>query len=101
VFVDFFGLPASTNAGLARIALRADAPIVPVFIVREGWRARHRVHVLPIMQVERTDDMQADVAHNTQRMSDVFEDMVRRYPEQWLWMHKRWKTRPQGEPRIY
>jgi KDO2-lipid IV(A) lauroyltransferase len=101
VFVDFFGLPASTNAGLARIALRADAPIVPVFIVREGWRARHRVHVLPIMQVERTDDMQADVVHNTQRMSDVFEDMVRRYPEQWLWMHKRWKTRPQGEPRIY
>jgi KDO2-lipid IV(A) lauroyltransferase len=101
VFVDFFGLAASTNAGLARIALRADAPIVPVFIVRDGWRARHRVHVLPIMQVERTDDMQADVVHNTQRMSDVFEDMVRRYPEQWLWMHKRWKTRPPGEPRIY
>jgi KDO2-lipid IV(A) lauroyltransferase len=101
VFVKFFGLAASTNAGLARIALRADAPIVPVFIVREGWRARHRVHVLPIMQVERTDDMQADVLHNTQRMSDVFEDMVRRYPEQWLWMHKRWKTRPPGEPRIY
>ena len=53
------------------------------------------------MQVERTGDDQADVVRNTQRFSDVFEDMVRRYPEQWLWMHKRWKTRPAGAPRLY
>ena len=101
VFVDFFGEAASTNAGIARIALRTDAPIVPIFIVRDGRRARHAVHVLPIMQVERTGDDQADVVRNTQRFSDVFEDMVRRYPEQWLWMHKRWKTRPAGAPRLY
>ena len=101
VFVDFFGVPASTNAGLARIALRTDAPIVPAFIVREGRSARHRVHVLPIMQVERTGDPRADVVRNTQRFSAVFEDMVRRHPEQWLWMHKRWKTRPPGAPRLY
>ena len=101
VFVDFFGVPASTNAGLARIALRTDAPIVPVFIVREGGSGRHRVHVLPIMQVERTGDPRADVVRNTQRFSAVFEDMVRRHPEQWLWMHKRWKTRPPGAPRLY
>ena len=101
VFVDFFRIPASTNAGLARIALKADAPVVPVFIVREGRTARHRVHVLPIMQVERTDDPRSDVVHNTQRFSAVFEEMVRRYPEQWLWVHKRWKTRPLGAPRLY
>ena len=101
VFVDFFSVPASTNAGLARIALRTDAPIVPVFIVREGRSARHRVHVLPIMQVERTGDPRADVVRNTQRFSSVFEDMVRRYPEQWLWVHKRWKTRPPGEAKLY
>jgi len=101
VFVDFFGVPASTNAGLARIALRTDAPIVPAFIVREGRSARHRVHVLPIMQVERTGDPRADVVRNTQRFSAVFEDMVRRHPEQWLWMHKRWKTQPAGAPRLY
>jgi len=101
IFVDFFGVPASTNAGLARIALRTDAPIVPAFIVREGRSARHRVHVLPIMQVERTGDPRADVVRNTQRFSAVFEDMVRRHPEQWLWMHKRWKTRPPGAPRLY
>jgi KDO2-lipid IV(A) lauroyltransferase len=101
VFVDFFGLPASTNSGIARLALRTSAPIVPVFIVREGSSARHRVHVLPILEVERTGDPRADVHHNTQRLSAVFEDMVRRYPEQWLWMHKRWKTRPPGEPAVY
>jgi len=101
VFVDFFGLPASTNSGMARIALRSDAPIVPAFIVREGRNARHRVHVLPILQVERTGDPVEDVRRNTQRFTRVFEEMVRRHPEQWLWMHKRWKTRPPGEPRLY
>jgi KDO2-lipid IV(A) lauroyltransferase len=101
VFVDFFGLPASTNAGMARIALRTDAPIVPVFIVREGRSARHRVHVLPILEAERSGDPEADVRRNTQRFTAVFEEMVRRHPEHWLWMHKRWKTRPPGAPRIY
>src|SRR3989441_10922871 len=101
VFVDFFGLPASTNSGMARIALRTDAPIVPAFIVREGRSARHRVHVLPILQVERTGDPTEDVRRNTQRFTAVFEEMVRRHPEQWLWMHQRWKTRPPGEPRFY
>ena len=101
VFVDFFGLPASTNSGMARIALRTDAPIVPAFIVREGRSARHRVHVLPILEVERTGDFQEEVRRNTQRFTEVFEEMVRRHPEQWLWMHKRWKTRPTGTPRVY
>jgi KDO2-lipid IV(A) lauroyltransferase len=101
VFVDFFGVPASTNAGMARIALRTDAPIVPVFIVREGRSARHRVHVLPILEVERTGNLEEDVRRNTQRFTAVFEDMVRRHPDHWLWMHKRWKTRPAGETRMY
>lgn len=101
VFVPFFGVAASTNSGLARIALRADAPVVPVFIVREGASARHLVHVGPVLTAEATGDFAHDVQRNTERFSRVFEDMVRRYPEQWLWMHKRWKTRPPGEPRIY
>jgi KDO2-lipid IV(A) lauroyltransferase len=101
VFVDFFGLAASTNAGMARIALGTDTPIVPAFIVREGRSARHRVHVLPILQVERTGDLEEDVRRNTQRLTAVFEEMVRRHPDHWLWVHKRWKTRPLGEPRIY
>jgi KDO2-lipid IV(A) lauroyltransferase len=101
VFVPFFGLPASTNSGIARIALRTDAPIVPVFIVREGRSARHVVHVLPLLHAEHTGDFERDVVDTTARCSRVFEDMVRRYPEQWLWIHRRWKTRPDGEERFY
>jgi KDO2-lipid IV(A) lauroyltransferase len=101
VFVDFFGVPASTNTGVARIGLRAGAPIVPVFMVRQGRHARHRVHVLPIIELESTGDLRADVKRNTARLSAVFEDMVRRFPEQWLWVHKRWKTRPEGAPEVY
>ena len=101
VFVDFFGKPASTNSGIARLALRSGAPVVPVFIVREGRSARHRVHVLPIMYVQRSGDLESDVTRITQELSDVFEGMVRRHPEQWLWVHKRWKTRPLGEAKLY
>jgi KDO2-lipid IV(A) lauroyltransferase len=101
VFVDFFGVPASTNSGIARLARRTGAPVVPAFIVREGRSARHRVHVLPIMYVQRTGDPELDVRRATQQFSDVFESMVRRYPEQWLWVHKRWKTRPPGDPKVY
>ena len=101
VFVEFFGLPASTNAGIARIGLRADAPIVPGFIVRQGRSARHVVYLLPIIYPEHSGDLQADVVRMTERLSAIFEDMVRRHPEQWLWVHKRWKTRPPGEPKIY
>ena len=101
VFVDFFGELASTNAGIARIGLRADSPVVPGFIVRQGRAARHLVYVLPIMELESTGDPRADVVRNTARLSAVFEDMVRRFPEQWLWVHKRWKTRPPGAPKIY
>jgi KDO2-lipid IV(A) lauroyltransferase len=101
VFVPFFGVPACTNAGLALIALRTGAPVVPVFLVREGRSARHVVHLPPFLYAERTGDLEADVVRNTERFSLVFEDMVRRYPEQWLWVHRRWKTRPLGEPRFY
>ena len=101
VFVDFFGVPASTNSGIARLALRSGAPAVPVFIVREGRSARHRVHVLPLMYARRSDDLESDVKRTTQELSDVFESMVRRFPEQWLWIHKRWKTRPPGQPKLY
>jgi KDO2-lipid IV(A) lauroyltransferase len=101
VFVPFFGLPASTNSGIARIALRSGAPIVPVFIVRQGTSARHRVYVLPFVEAEHTGDFEADVVRTTERCSLVFEDMVRQHPEQWLWIHRRWKTRPAGEERFY
>jgi len=101
VFVDFFGLPACTTTGPARLAMLTGAPIVPVFLVREGESERHRIVILPEVELVRTGDREADIRTNTQRCSAVFEEMVRRHPDHWIWFHKRWKTRPEGEPRIY
>jgi KDO2-lipid IV(A) lauroyltransferase len=101
VFVDFFGKPACTTPGAARLAMLTGAPVFPAFLVREGESGRHRVVTLPEVEMIRSDDRNADVIANTQRCSLVVEDMIRRYPEQWIWFHKRWKTRPKGEPRLY
>ncbi len=101
VFVDFFGVPASTTPGPARIAMLSRAPVLPVFLVRDGESDKHRVIVLPEVELVRTGNREADVVTNTQRCTAVIEEMLRRYPDQWIWFHKRWKTRPMGEPRIY
>jgi KDO2-lipid IV(A) lauroyltransferase len=101
VFVNFFGVPACTNPGAVRLALLTRAPVFPVFLVRDGESERHRIEVLPEVEIMTTGDREGDVVLNTQRCSAVIEDMIRRYPEQWIWLHKRWKTRPLGEPALY
>jgi len=101
VFVDFFGMPACTTPGPARLATLSGAAVLPVFLIREGASDRHRIVVLPEVELLRSGDREADVITNTQRCTTVIEDVLRRYPEQWIWFHKRWNTRPKGEPRIY
>ncbi len=101
VFVDFFGLPASTTPGPSRLALLSGAPVVPAFLIRDGASERHRIVVLPPIELVRTGDREADAIENTQRCTAVIEMMLRRHPEQWIWFHKRWKTRPLGEPPLY
>jgi len=101
VFVDFFGKAACTTPGVARLAMQTGAAVIPVFIVREGESARHRVIVLPEIEMRTTGDRAADIVANTQACSDVVEAMIRQYPEQWIWFHKRWKTRPPGEAKLY
>jgi KDO2-lipid IV(A) lauroyltransferase len=101
VFVDFFGIPACTASGLARIALRADAAVVPGFTV---WDAKLRKYILRFdaaVELVRTGDDQADVIANTAKFTNIIEDYVRHYPDQWLWVHRRWKTRPEGQPPLY
>jgi KDO2-lipid IV(A) lauroyltransferase len=101
VFVDFFGIPACTTAGLARFALHADAAVVPGFLHWDGALRKYRLCFEPAVELARTGDDAADVRENTQRFTRVIENYVRRYPDQWLWLHRRWKTRPPGEPLIY
>lgn len=92
VFVDFFGAPACTNKGPALLAAATKAAVVPAFIVREG--RGHRLLVLDEVEVADTGDREADVLENTRRFTSVVEAIVRRYPDQWFWVHRRWKTRP-------
>ena len=101
VFVDFFGIPASTTSGLARLALRTDAAVVPGFLSWDAQRRKYRLRFEPAVELVRTEDEESDVRETTQRFMRVVEDYIRMYPDQWLWVHKRWKTRPPGEPPIY
>lgn len=102
VFVDFFGLPASTTPGPARLAMLSGAPVVPVFLLREGESDRHRIVVLPPIEMVKSGNREADVLENTRRCNAVIEDVLRRHPDQWIWFHKRWNTRPtKTDPRVY
>jgi Kdo2-lipid IVA lauroyltransferase/acyltransferase len=101
VFVDFFGIPACTASGLARIALRTDAAVVPGFTIWDRTLGKYRLRFDPALQLVRTGDDDADAIANTRLFTKVIEDYARRYPDQWLWVHRRWKTRPEGAPPIY
>ena len=101
VFVDFFGVPASTSDGLARLALRTGTPIIPVFLVRDGVSARHRIVFLPRVEFPVIEDRDSAVRELTQRCTAALESMIRNHPDHWLWTHKRWRTRPLGDPEIY
>ncbi|MFZ3215092.1 MAG: lysophospholipid acyltransferase family protein [Candidatus Acidiferrales bacterium] len=101
VFVSFFGIPASTTSGLARIALRTGAAVVPGFLFWDDSRQKYRLRFEPPVELARTGDEELDVRENTQRFTRVIEEQVRAHPGQWLWVHKRWKTRPPGEPPVY
>jgi KDO2-lipid IV(A) lauroyltransferase len=101
IFVDFFGIPACTAGGLARIALRTNAAVVPGFTIWDAGLRKYRLRFDPLLELIRTGDLEADIAANTQMFTKVIEDYVRKYPDQWLWVHRRWKTRPEGQPPLY
>jgi len=101
VFVNFFGIPACTASGLARIALRTDAAVVPTFTIWDETKGKYRLRFDPALDLIRTRDQEGDIVANTQMFTRVIEDYVREYPDQWLWVHRRWKTRPEGEPGLY
>lgn len=101
VFVNFFGIPACTASGLARVALKTGAAVLPGFCLWEEAEQRYVLHFGPELTVARTGCDEADILALTQQCNDVLESWIRRYPDQWLWIHRRWKTRPLGEPSLY
>ena len=101
VFAPFFGRPACTASGLARVALRTEAAVLPGFMVWEEAEQRYVLRFGPELEFPQSDDTEADVLAATARCNQVLEEWIRRYPDQWLWIHRRWKTRPEGEAGIY
>jgi KDO2-lipid IV(A) lauroyltransferase len=101
IFVDFFDVQASTTFMLAKLALRTEAAVLPVFAPWDRHRRRFLLKIDEPLRFKRSGDDEDDVRRLTQLFTDVVEKYVRRYPDQWLWIHRRWKTRPPGEPGIY
>jgi KDO2-lipid IV(A) lauroyltransferase len=101
VWVDFFGTPACTTTGIARVALHTDAAVVPGYAYWDENLRKYRLRFEPPVQLVRTGDTERDMLENTQRFAKVIEQIIREHPEQWIWIHARWKNRPKGEPPIY
>ena len=101
VFVPFFGRPACTASGLARLAQKTGAAVLPGFLLWHGDEQKYVLHFYPEIEIRSTGDNEADAVENTARCTAAIEQVIRAYPEQWLWVHRRWKTRPPGEPPIY
>ncbi len=101
VFVDFFGTPACTTTGLARVALHTDAAVVPGYAYWDDGIEKYRLRFEPPVELVRTGDTERDIFANTQKFAKVIEEIIRKHPEQWVWVHARWKTRPEGEAPLY
>jgi len=101
IFVDFFGRPASTTFVLAKLALRTGALVLPVFAPWDGPHGGVTLTIDEPLSFERTGDEAEDIRRLTQLFTSVVEKYVRQYSDQWLWIHRRWKTRPPGEPSLY
>jgi Kdo2-lipid IVA lauroyltransferase/acyltransferase len=101
VFVDFFGTLACTTAGLARVALHTGAAVVPGYAVWDASLDKYRLRFERPLELIQTGDAERDIVENTQRFARVTEEIIRKYPEQWVWVHARWKTRPKGEAKLY
>jgi Kdo2-lipid IVA lauroyltransferase/acyltransferase len=102
VFVDFFGIPAATTTGLVRMARHTGATVVPAFLFWDETMRKYRLRFEPSVAMRSTGgDEAGDVRENAARCNKAIEDYIRAHPDQWLWVHKRWKNRPPGEPSLY
>lgn len=101
VFCDFFGIPACSTTGLATLALRTKAAVVPGFLLWDEKTGKHKLHFEPEVEITTTGDQKEDIYQNTAKFNKVIENIIRLYPDQWMWVHRRWKTRPEGEADIY
>lgn len=101
IFVPFFGEPAATPGAVARLAVKSNCLVGSVFLVRQSDGRSHRLEVQGEVPIQRSGELRADIEENTRRFVKAIEEMVRRHPEQFLWTHRRYRTRPRGMPALY
>lgn len=101
LFVPFFGMEACTASGLARVALKTEAAVLPGFLLFDQNRNKYVLRFGEPLELLRTGNAEDDILSNTALFTSVLEQAIRANPDQWLWMHRRWKTRPAGERRVY
>jgi KDO2-lipid IV(A) lauroyltransferase len=94
-FVSFFGIPACAGTGFAKFAAHSGAAVIPGYALWSGEERRYVLRFYPPL------GFTGDIAGDTQLLHSHLEQVIREYPEQWLWIHRRWKTRPPGEPSVY
>jgi Kdo2-lipid IVA lauroyltransferase/acyltransferase len=101
VFVEFFGKLACTTTGIARVAFHTGAAVVPGYAYWDDAIQKYRLRFEPPVELVRTGDADRDIFENTQKFAKVIEAIIRKHPDQWVWVHARWKMRPKGEPPLY
>jgi KDO2-lipid IV(A) lauroyltransferase len=101
VFVDFFGIPAATTAGIARLARRTGAAVVPARSYWDDSIGKYVLRYEPALNLAGSHDEESDIRNHTALFNQVLEGFVREFPDQWFWVHRRWKNRPEGEPPLY
>lgn len=91
-FVNFFGMPAATPVGATVLAMKTGASVVPTYVyLGDDWK--QHMHILPEVSIQLTGDDETDMVYNTQALTNLTEQHIRNHPEQWVWMHERWKTK--------
>ena len=100
-FVEFFGMQACTATGLAHVARKTGAAVLPGFMLWEPAERKYVLHFGPEIEIPHTESVAEDILEGTRRCTSAIEAWIRRYPDQWLWIHRRWKTRPASEPGLY
>lgn len=100
VYVNFFGYPAATPSGPIAMAVKTGAPVIIMYDIPDR-KGRHKIVISDVFEIEKKETKEETITHNTQRYTKALEDIIRKYPENWLWVHPRWNTRPNGEPEIF
>jgi Kdo2-lipid IVA lauroyltransferase/acyltransferase len=101
IFVPFFGIPASTSTGIAMLAQRSGAVIVPMLAVWDEQKGKYKIVYRDIIEPDETADRKSDIERMTAACAAATESLIREFPDQYIWIHRRWKTRPPGEPELY